>query len=81
MLSDADLNAPAQLRYERAGAAVGKDDSTWADARSFPSVREALHVSMSEQAPPGQVAYSRTGSGQVLTPEVLEQLWSSVQGP
>ena len=81
MLTDADLNAPAQLNYEPAGAHLAEGQIDWSQARSFPSLREALHWAMTAEAPPGQVAYIRASSGVVLGPETLDGLWSSLQGP
>lgn len=81
MLTDADLNARADLTYEPAGAQVAEGRIEWGDAYSFPSLREALHWAMTAEAPAGQVAYIRASSGVVLGPEMLEGLWSSLQGP
>ncbi len=81
MLTEAELNSPAQLQYGPADADAAGDPISWENARAFTSLREALHVTMTEEAPPGQVAYIRAESGHILQPEVLEQLWSSLQGP
>ncbi len=81
MLTEAELNAPAKLQYRSADADAAEDPISWDRARTFTSLREALHVTMTEEAPPGQVAYIRAENGHVLRPEVLEQLWSSLQGP
>lgn len=81
MLTEAELSAPAQVRYEPASADPPEDDISWNGTRIFSSLREALHVTMTEAVPPGQVAYIRAKSGHILQPEVLEQLWLSLQGP
>jgi hypothetical protein len=81
MLTEAELNSPAQLQYGRADADAAEHPISWNNARAFTSLCEALHVTMTEEAPPGQVAYIRAESGHILRPEVLEQLWSSLQGP
>ena len=81
MLTEAELDAPAQLQYGPANADAAEDPISWKNARAFTSLREALHVTMTEEAPPGQVAYIRAENGHILKPEVLEQLWSSLQGP
>ena len=80
MLTDADLNGPAHLAYEpAAGTADGQID--WDQARPFASLREALHWAMTAEAPPGKEAFIRASSGAVLRPEMLDGLWSSLQGP
>ena len=79
MLSDADLKAPARLRYQP--AAVGEGQIDWNGAREFPSLREAIHWAMTEEAPAGQEAFIQASSGTVLRPEMLDSLWSSLQGP
>lgn len=81
MLSEADLNAPAHLRFEPAAGRAGREPADWSDAREFASLREAVHWSMNAEAPPGTHAVIRTASGQVIGPEHLEEIWSSVQGP
>ena len=81
MLTAADLNAPAYLHYEAVGTPSGKADRDWGDAREFPSLREAVHWSMNEEAPAGTHAVIRTTSGVVIEPEHLEEIWLSVQGP
>ncbi len=80
MLTEADLNAPAQLHYGAVGAS-GDRGSDWNDAREFPSLREAIHWIMNAEAPAGKEALIRTASGAVLGPPELEQIWLSVQGP
>jgi hypothetical protein len=81
MLSEPDLNSPADLTYEPAGAEVPDGQIDWSEAQSFATLREALHWAMTAEAPPGQLAYIRASSGLVLRPEMLEGLWSSLQGP
>jgi hypothetical protein len=81
MLSDVDLNSPAALTYEPAGAEIADRQIDWSQARPFGSLREALHWAMTADAPAGRLAYIRASSGAVLRPETLESLWSSLQGP
>jgi hypothetical protein len=81
MLTETDLNAPAHLAYRPAGGGAAGGAIDWEGAQSFGSLREALHWSMSAEAPAGQAAFIRTASGTVLEPETLETLWSSLQGP
>jgi len=81
MLTEADLNAPAYLRYEAVGTPAGREQADWSDAREFPSLREAVHWSMNAEAPAGRHAVIRTASGQVIGQEHLEEIWLSVQGP
>jgi hypothetical protein len=81
MLTETELDAAAQVGYWPANADVSEHNMNWNDARSFASLREALHVTMNEEPPPGEVAYIRAANGHVLRPELLEQLWSSLQGP
>ncbi|MCB5175414.1 MULTISPECIES: hypothetical protein [Microvirga] len=81
MLTESDLNAPAQLHYETVGASKGDRQRDWGDAREFPSLREAVHWAMNEEAPAGKHAVIRAASGHVLEPEHLEEIWASVQGP
>jgi hypothetical protein len=81
MLTDADLNAPAHLAYEPAGADRTGKQIDWSDAHPFASLREALHWAMTAEVPAGKDAFIRTSSGSVLRPEMLDGLWSSLQGP
>jgi len=81
MLTDADLNSPADLTYEPAGAEIADGQIDWSDAQTFESLREALHWAMTSEEPAGQRAYIRASSGVVLGPEMLEGLWLSLQGP
>jgi hypothetical protein len=81
MLTEADLNAPAQLHYETVGLSKGHAQRDWSGAREFPSLREAVHHAMTEEAPAGTHAVIRAASGHVLEPEHLEEIWASVQGP
>jgi hypothetical protein len=81
MLTATELDAPAQVGYGPANTHFAEHNVNWNDARSFASLREALHVTMNEEPPPGEVAYIRAANGDVLRPEQLEQLWSSLQGP
>ena len=81
MLTEADLNAPAQLAYEPAGADLADSQIDWNEAQPFASLREAVHWAMTAQSPAGKEAFIRASSGFVLRPEMLEGLWSSLQGP
>jgi hypothetical protein len=81
MLTDSDLNAPAHLAFGPAGTEGAEAQIDWNGARSFDTLREALHRTMTEEAPAGQLAFLRTSSGRVLPPEELETLYASLQGP
>ncbi len=81
MLTDADLNAPAHLAYEPAGSDLAEKQIDWGEAHPFASLREALHWAMTAEVPAGKDAFIRTSSGFVLRPEMLDGLWSSLQGP
>ena len=78
MLSKAELDAPAHLQYEPIGTAGQGHPS---DVREFNTLREAVHWAMNNEAPAGMHAVIRTGSGEVIEPGQLEELWSSLQGP
>jgi uncharacterized protein (DUF1810 family) len=80
MLTATELDAPAQVGYGPANADFPEHDIQWKDARSFASLREALHITMNEEPPPGEVAYIRAANGHVLRPELLEQLWVQPAG-
>jgi hypothetical protein len=81
MLIEADLNAPAYLRYEKVGAPVDDGQRDRSGEREFSSLREAIHWAMNAEAPAGMEAFIRTASGAVLGPVQLEEIWLSVQGP
>jgi hypothetical protein len=81
MLVEADLNAPAHVRFETVGPPAAEEEVGWSDAREFPSLREAVHWAMNAEAPAGKHAVIRASSGFVLGPELLEEIWASVQGP
>ncbi|MBM6592845.1 hypothetical protein [Microvirga pudoricolor] len=81
MLTETDLNAPAVIQYETAGATIDEGQVDWSDGREFASLREALHWAETSEAPAGQEAYIRAASGFVIRPEMLEGLWASLQGP
>jgi hypothetical protein len=78
MLTPSDLDAPARLRYGPPGST---HDVDWSGAREFASLREALHVAMTEEAPAGQEPFIRTGSGTILGQSTLQGLFDSLQGP
>src|SRR3712207_8746623 len=44
-----ELNSPAQLQYGPADADAAGDPISWENARAFTSLREALHVTRSEE--------------------------------
>ncbi|MGO4573437.1 hypothetical protein [Microvirga sp. 2TAF3] len=81
MLSKEDLDARASLKFETAGAHLDGGRIDWSDAENFDSLREAMHWAMTAEPPPGKEPYIRTASGRVLDPDMLEQVWVSVQGP
>lgn len=81
MLTKEDLNAPAHLKYEEVGVTINREHRDWSGAREFPSLREAVHAAMTEEAPAGRHAVVRAASGHVLEPDHLEEIWASVQGP
>jgi hypothetical protein len=81
MLTETDLNGPAQLHYEPAATGLADSQINWNGARAFASLREALHWAMTAETPAGQAPFIRASSGFVLRPEMLEGLWSSLQGP
>ena len=79
MLTDNDLKSPAHLQYEPIGQeGPGGHPS---DIREFPSLREAVHWAMNNEAPAGMQTVIRAASGAVLGPRHLEEIWSSLQGP
>ena len=81
MLTKADLSSPAQLHYETVGEGKEGRERDWGASREFPSLREAVHFAMTEDAPAGKHAVIRAASGHVLEPSHLEEIWASVQGP
>jgi hypothetical protein len=81
MLTEADLKSPALLRYETIGALAAETPDTWIGAREFASLREAVHWAMNAEAPAGKHAVIRAASGFVLRPDMLEEIWASLQGP
>jgi hypothetical protein len=76
MLTAPDLDAPAHLQYEPLGVPVGQGD-----IREFPTLREAVHWAVTNEAPAGMQAVIRTSSGAVIDPGHLEEIWTSLQGP
>ena len=81
MLTKADLEAPAQLAYVAQGEKIDAARIDWASGQEIASLREALHRAVSEEPPPARHAVIRTQSGQIVTPDQLDELWDSVQGP
>jgi hypothetical protein len=80
MPTKTDLDAPAHLQYEPMGAPAGQGKAP-SDVREFPSLREAVHWAMNNEAPAGMQAVIRSSSGDVIDPGHLEEIWSSLQGP
>ncbi len=80
MVMQTDLDAPAHLQYEPMGAQGGSPAAP-SDVVEFPSLREAVHWAMTNEAPAGMHAVIRTASGDVIDPGHLEEIWSSLQGP
>lgn len=79
MLTEKDLESPAHLAF---GPPVGQTgEPAWHDSRDFASLREAIHVAMSEEPPPGRAPYLKLEGGRVLGPDELEPIWASLQGP
>mgnify|MGYP001159207185 CR=1 FL=1 len=81
MVTKEDLDSHASVAFERAGAHLDGGRIDWNHAERFDSLREALHWAMTAEPPPGKNAYVLTASGRVLDPDLLEQIWTSVQGP
>lgn len=81
MLTKADLDAAACVKFERAGAHLDGGLIDWAEAEKFDNLREAMHWAVTAEPPPGKEPYIRTASGKVLDPEIVEEMWASVQGP
>ncbi|WP_112662518.1 hypothetical protein [Microvirga flavescens] len=81
MLTKTDLDGPASLQYEPVGGKVDEARLDWEHAQNFTSLREAVHWAMTQEAPAGQHAVIRTSSGMILNPDMLEGIWSSLQGP
>lgn len=78
MLTPSDLDAPARLRYGPPGSTQEID---WSGARDFASLREALHMAMTQEPPAGQEPTIRLASGAVLGGSQLQSLFDSLQGP
>ena len=81
MMAEKDWDAPAHVQFEPMGATGGSGTNGSGEIREFSSLREALHWTMNADAPAGTHAVIRTASGEVIGPEELEELWSSLQGP
>jgi len=79
MVMQTDLDAPAHLQYEPLDSHGGQNAPS--DIVEFPSLREAVHWAMTNEAPAGMHAVIRTASGDVIDPGHLEEIWSSLQGP
>ncbi len=80
MLTSTDLDGPAQLLYWTA-ASETDEPTGWSEAREFATLREAIHLAMTEEPPPSKAPFIRAESGFTLRPEMLEGLFSSLQGP
>jgi hypothetical protein len=81
MLPESDWDAPAHLQYEPMGGSQQGAPQAPSDITEFATLREAIHWTMTNDAPAGTHAVIRTASGEVLEPSHLEELWSSLQGP
>ncbi|WP_230533160.1 hypothetical protein [Microvirga roseola] len=80
MVTQSDWDAPAHLQFEPMSTEeVGQ--GTPSEIVEFPSLREAVHWSMNNEAPAGMHAVIRTASGATIGPTELEELWASLQGP
>ena len=80
MLTSTDLDAPARLLYWSA-ASEADEPTGWDEAQEVPTLREAIHLAMTEEAPAGKAPFIRAESGFLLRPEMLEGLFASLQGP
>ena len=80
MLTNTDLDAPARVQYWNA-ASETDEPTGWSEAQAFPTLREALHVVMTQEAPAGKAPFIRAESGFTLRPEMLDGLFASLQGP
>ena len=81
MLTKADLEAPAHLAYVTQGQKIDTVNTNWSGGEEIATLREALHRAVTEDPPPGRHAVIRAKSGRVITPDELDALWDSVQGP
>jgi hypothetical protein len=81
MLNAAELDAPAQLLYGSSAGGYTEGSPDWRRARRFPSLREAIHVAMTEEAPAGQEPFIKLDDGRVLQPATLHAMFESLQGP
>jgi hypothetical protein len=81
MLTKADLEAPARLAFVPQGGHFDPAGVDWSAGETVPTLREALHRAVNEEPPPARHAVIRTESGLVLTPDQLDEIWASVQGP
>lgn len=79
MLTEKELETPAHLAFGPPAGQPG--EPVWSEGLDFASLREAIHVAMSEEPPPGRAPYLRLEGGRVLGPAELEPIWSSLQGP
>lgn len=80
MLKENDLDAPAELTFAPLGSG-GETSNDWSHARTFGSLREAVHWAMTNESPAGTHAAICAASGAVLGPSHLEEIWASLQGP
>jgi hypothetical protein len=81
MLTKADLEAPALLAYVAQGEKFDVAHTNWTGGEEIATLREALHRAVTEEPPPARHAVIRTQSGKVITPDQLDELWDSLQGP
>ena len=80
MVKNTDLDAPARLLYWNA-ASEADQPNEWGEAQDFPTLREAIHLAMTDDPPAGKAPFIQTESGFTLRPEMLEGLFTSLQGP
>jgi hypothetical protein len=81
MLTKADLEAPALLAYVAQGQKIDPANTNWSGGEEIATLREALHRAVTEEPPPARHAVIRAQSGRIITPDELDALWDSVQGP
>ncbi len=72
MVPETDWDAPAHLQFEPMGTPQGGGQQPASDVVEFPSLREAVHWAMNNEAPAGTHAVIRTASGEVIEPSHLE---------
>ncbi|WP_210497297.1 hypothetical protein [Microvirga antarctica] len=81
MLTEADLKSPARLAYVVQGAKLDLDRIDWSGGMACQTLREALHRAVTDEPPAARHAVIRAASGTIVTPDQLDEIWASVQGP